>query len=297
MEKELQKNRDFETHDEFEEFEGMFTSYITEMPSDEEIDSSIDQIMGYFPAKQKKRPEILKYIDVILQQAGRISSWYWAVSIGLIIAGVFGGDSIDSYMQSEAQRYIFEAGAGFGVTAAAITTAQHYILIGFLSSIPVVLGLVELFKGREEGMLELEMSFKISSGQAMFSKIVVIGICSLIIDIFLMAVFVVWDTNLIFTRLCFMSLAPFTLSSGIGLWLVSKFRGSHTAAIFTSFWVILLYAAMTNIKIALWITSFGTWVYALMLCAGILLSAKMIRAYSDRRSDFYERGILNGAKN
>jgi hypothetical protein len=85
--------------------------------------------------------------------------------------------------------------------------------------------------------------------------------------------------------------------SGIGLILVSKLRGSYVAAIFTGVWMVFIMVILNQKQIMDKLIGINITVYVVLTIVGIILMIMQIRSYSQRGSSFFQRSVLDEAKN
>lgn len=249
--------------------------YVVKMPSQSEINSTIDNLRGFVPRK-KSRTKIIGLLEMAAREIGFMSSTYWLISFALFILGAYS---------------IWMNGGSI------INNRNPYVSGVLLAPMPFILGIIEIFKGREEGVIELELSCKISIGEIMFSRLIIICIYSILLNTMLSIVLVYFNSGILLLRITLMWLAPFTVISGIGLILVSKMRGSYVAVIFTGVWMVLVMAILTQKKIMDRLAGINMTVYAVLTIIGIILMIIQIKSYSQRGSSFFERSVLGEVKN
>lgn len=265
------KKGDFDTegnNDEYEELFNILEKYTVELPDEYEIESVVDGLRQYVP---HRRGSILRHmerlkllISMALSEITLISGRYWAVSIALFLIG-----------------YII-ASKGSG---------NPYVLIMLLSPLPFVLGLIEVFRGREEGMAEIEMACMLTSGEVMLSKLILISVYSILMN----SVFSIMTMDIFagisLLRIILLWMVPFTLVACISLFLVMKIKGSYTATISISAWAAAVLAVNSVDKISKFLLGLNIVVYILILLAGltilIIQASRVLYSYSE-----LERGVL-----
>ena len=118
---------------------------------------------------------------------------------------------------------------------AALDGNEHAIML-LMAPIPFVLGLLELFKGRDSGMAEMEMSCKFSIREVILSRVVVIGAYSILLNTLLSVIVFYLQPGGFFGRLTLFWLTPFTSISAIALYIVKKARSGYAVAFFLATW-------------------------------------------------------------
>jgi hypothetical protein len=249
--------------------------YVVKIPSQSDINNTIDNLRELVPRK-KSRAKILGLLKTASREIGFMSSTYWLISFTLFIIGVY---------------FVWMNGGSI------INSKNPYISGVLLAPIPFILGIIEIFRGREEGVIELELSCKISIGEIMFSRLIIICIYNILLNTMLSIILVYFNSGILLLRITLMWLAPFTVISGIGLILVSKLRGSYVAAIFTGVWMVFIMVILNQKQIMDKLIGINITVYVVLTIVGIILMIMQIRSYSQRGSSFFQRSVLDEAKN
>lgn len=253
-------------------------SFTVPIPSEKEINITIDNLTGLVPARRKRIRDnkIFSLLKIASNEIRFLSSSYWLISFGIFILGMC---------------LILE---NYG---SIIKGSSPYASAVLMSPIPFILSFLEIFKGREEGVAELELSCKISIGEIMLSRLVIICIYNILLNTLFSAALVTLNNRIVFWKVTLMWLTPFTLAAGIGLILVSRMRGSYVTVIFTGVWMVLVIRALSDKRITDYITRVNLVVYLILSIVGIILMAVQIIHYAKRQSSFYERGVLGEIKN
>ena len=249
--------------------------YVVKMPSQSDINNTIDNLRDIVPRKIS-RTKILDLLEIASGEIRFMSSTYWIISLVLFILGVY---------------LIWMNGGSI------INSRNPYISAVILAPVPFILGIIEIFRGREEGVIELELSCKISIGEIMFSRLIIICIYNILLNTMLSIVLIYFNSGILFWKITLMWLTPFTVISGIGLVLVRKLRGSYVAAIFTGVWMVLIMTILTQKKVMDKLMGINATVYAVLIIIGTILMIVQIKSYSQRSSSFFERSVLDEVKN
>lgn len=249
--------------------------YVVKMPSQAEINNTIENLRGYVP-KKKSSFKIFDLLKIASREISFMSSTYWLVSFTLFIIGAY---------------FIW-------INEGSIMNSRNpYISALLLAPVPFILGIIEIFRGREEGVIELELSCKISIGEIMFSRLIIICIYSILLNTMLSLALLYFNNGILLLRITLMWLTPFTIISGIGLILVSRMRGSYVAAIFTGIWMVLVMAILTEKKIMDRLIEINITVYAVLTIIGVILMVIQIKNYAQRDCSFFERSVIGEVKN
>lgn len=196
-------------------FKKELNQYLVKYPDEQEIDLTIDTLRQYVPHKQKntmlEKDKLLTLIKRSATEITLISKTYWIVSAILFIFGYFITDS---------------------------ATYDPVLILVIIAPIPFMFGLVEVFKGRERGLLEMEMACKFSAYEIMLTRLFVIGIYNLTLNTILTISFVSLIDTVSMWQVILIWLTPLTFFVSISLWVSMKFRGPVFITILVSLWVI-----------------------------------------------------------
>lgn len=279
----MNRNLDFDFPEDMEEEDiknliEMMDYYVVEMPQEDEVNKTIDNLRQFVPKKKKRRStKVFQAIKMAVNDVSFLSSTYWLVSFGMFVLGLYavGTDRIDIVNNNN----------------------NPYIMAIILSPIPFIFGILEIYKGREEGVMELELSCKMSIGEIMISRIIIVSIYNILLNTILSIVLVHLNSSVIFLRITLMWFTPFTLISGIGLFLVAKLRGSLVTTIFTSIWMIFSISILLQREIADKMMEVNIVVYIVLSILGTVIFLFQMRGYLNRNNTFYEGGVLGEIRN
>jgi hypothetical protein len=145
------------------ELEEWLSEFNIEYPDEDKIDQTIMQLHQYVP--KKKKQQISRVIPAPLrnayQESLHFSSTFWISNLVYLAIGL-----------------IFVL----------FTSGDPYMALLFLAPLPVLIGLVEIFRSRDEGMIELELSLTYSPSDLMLSKLAIVGFFNLACNLLLIVV-------------------------------------------------------------------------------------------------------------
>ncbi len=141
--------------EEMEQVINTFDDYSIEYPTQNEIDQCIENLRIYIPKKKSLSEEFKKLLNRGQIEISYINKLYWIVSILIFLI-------------------TFKLSINMSI--------NPYKVVMLISPIPLLLGFIEVFKGKENNMLELELSFKISGKETIISRIIIIGIFNIILN-------------------------------------------------------------------------------------------------------------------
>lgn len=238
----------------FDQIEQYLMSYQVPYPSEDEISDTIETLRQYVPSKRKlfvSRYETLKrmMMDTIIT-INFMSISYWVITFVLYTIGYL----------------------------AVIQFSQDPYKLSFVfAPIPMIFGLIEVFRGREEGVTELELSCKISPQEMFVSRILVIGIYTIVLNVSLCTiVFLQSKVDIILWRITLLWLTPMVLIGSITLWFCSKIKGTYSVMLSLLCWSGAAYLFVTNEYLFRNLLYLNPLFYAILLCIGIGIFAKEI---------------------
>lgn len=199
---------------EFDEIEKKLNYYFVQYPDEHKIDATIDTLRQYVPDKKKQSTKLVERFWALLKHSGRefslISKSYWLSSIILFIFG---------YLITNYGAY------------------NPLFTLVILAPIPFIFGLIEVFKGREQGLLEMEMACKFSAHEIMLSRMLLVGVFNITLNTMLTIGFLPLVETISILEILLVWFTPFTIFAAFALWLSMKFRGAVFVMTFLSLWV------------------------------------------------------------
>lgn len=191
-------------------------AFTVDYPSDEEIDQTILTLHKHVPEKNMPMRDFVGKIRELLFLAGKeffaISALFWTANIILLL---------------------------FGIISTTLFNADPYMTLFILTPIPFLTGLLEIFKSRDQGMAELEASFKYSMQQLIFSRMLIVSAFNLILN----AILITWlyaavDLMFQLSQLFVYWMMPLTMLSALGLLLTTKYKGTITSPVLVATWLV-----------------------------------------------------------
>lgn len=237
---------------EFGELQKYLDEYLLEYPPDDKIDKTINVLRSYVPKRKVQKTvignSVKTFIKAIISEVSFMSKLYWFGSFVLFLAA-----------------YLFITLRG----------RNPYILILAISPAPFAFGLMDVFRGREDGVWELEASCKRSIQEIMMSRLLLISIYSVLLNAFFAGILGLVSTQIMklgVIRLTLLWSAPFSLVSSLALLLAIKIRNKYSAL-----WVITLYmGTMLNLlsekTFLLRLVRASNYIYfSLLICGSLFL--------------------------
>lgn len=203
------------------DIEDYLDSYVVNQVDEEKIDSTIDILKAYMPKEEveiaKKEIRIFdaikENIGLVKLQFSLISKLYLILSLLLILVGTI---------------------------ATVKLNLSVYLSASIIAPIPILLGIFEIIKGREENMWELELSYKYSLREIILSRLMIINVISILISIIISI-----NLNNIYSQI--------NLFNMISIWLIPIFAISSASLVITS-----VYRSMNSIALCMAVWILGT---------------------------------------
>lgn len=218
------ENEDFEIllDEEFLDIENFLNSYIVKEVDEENVDLTIDKLRHYMP--QNKNEEIIKNenmnlyskvstsMGLLKMQFKIFNKLYLIASIILVLCGVIGTIKLN---------------------------LNPYLCAYTVSPIPILIGLAEILRGKEENMWELELSYKYSFRQILFAKLVIISTTAIALTLVTSLILTGTYSEVSLLRIINICLIPTCFISLISLILASIYSGMNSIVLSTSIWMVV----------------------------------------------------------
>lgn len=236
--------------EDLKEIENFLDSYIVPEVNEYKIEATIDVLRDYMPVTERKHkvnlyPNVKSSLELIKLNLTFVSKLYWFLSLLLVLLGT-----------------IITVKFEFNIYETAISIAP----------IPILLGVFELIKGRDESVWEIELSYKYSLREILLSKIIIIGVFSIGIGLIISILLINTYSSVNILKMLVLWLIPIFLTSSVSLVIVSIYRSINSIAICISIWILSI-ILMNNIQLnishfaelAVLALSFITMIYSLRL--------------------------------
>ncbi len=216
------------------DIEEFLDSYIVSNVDEQKIDSTIDILKAYMPKEEVQTineqytllDKIKEKIDLVKFQLSLISKVYFISSLLLILIGT-------------------------------ITTIKLnlsiYLSASIIAPIPIVLGIFEIIKGREENVWELELSYKYSLREIILSRLVIINTVSILMSTIISIILNNTYSEINLLKIISIWLIPIFLVGSISLVITSIYRSINSITLCISIWIlgamsISIYEKMADIN-------------------------------------------------
>lgn len=201
------------------DIEDFLDSYVVSEVDEEKIDSTIDVLKSHMPKEEVQHVKVQEYlldrikenISLVKFQLSLISKVYFIASLLLILLGT-------------------------------ITTIRLnlsiYLSASIIAPIPILIGIFEIIKGREENVWELELSYKYSLREIVFSRLIIINIVSVLISIMMSLILNNAYSQINLLKMISIWLIPIFLVGSVSLIVTSFYRGINSIALCISIWIL-----------------------------------------------------------
>lgn len=252
--------------EDFLDIEDFLDSYVVREVEKERVESTIDILKTYMPKEEVK---VIKYqetfseriknnIELVKFQLGLISKVYFVASLLLILVGT-------------------------------ITTIKLnlsiYLSAAIIAPIPILLGIFEIIKGRDENVWELELSYKYSLREIIFSRLIIINSVSILISISMSVILNNTYSGINLLKMISIWLIPIFLIGSISLIISSFYRSINSIALCLAIWILGVMSISMYEKIAD-ITYINTFIVLGISVVFALVSMKLFYKRSINSIDF-----------
>ncbi|MEI5907945.1 hypothetical protein WAK64_12855 [Bacillus spongiae] len=211
----------YKVDEELENFP-LLQDFSVEFPSDEEMFHTIEELRQYVPQQQENTSinQLSRLIKLSASELFHIEKSFWSANLVFFVIGLL---------------------------LAITNNSNPYFTIMLLSPVPFLIGLLQIFKGRDENVLELELTFKYTAQQQMLAKMVVIGVYNFILNIILITLLSLFgEGQLIVSKMLLYWIIPFSLVASIGLWVTQKVKGPIAVPSLVISWTAFTFIYMMN---------------------------------------------------
>ncbi|KNF08321.1 hypothetical protein CLPU_8c00860 [Gottschalkia purinilytica] len=226
--------------------------YSIEVPSQNEINTCIENLRKHVP-KKKNLLDILKNITKRIEiDLSYMNKLYWTINILIFLI---------SYL--------------FIITK----NISPYGVIVFISPIPLILGFTEIFKGRENGMIELELSFKVSAREIILSRMIILGAFNIALNLVMAIMISRSYTGLNLLKVNIMWLTPFIWVNFVSFMIAKRIRSQYVSFGMIGTWICSILLIFNSPKVVEKFININTGIYILIILVGITLMAIQVKKY------------------
>ncbi|MEW9078718.1 hypothetical protein [Terrisporobacter glycolicus] len=201
------------------DIENFLDSYAVNKVDEEKIDSTIDTLKSYMPTEEVQHVKVQEHlldrikenISLVKFQFSLISKVYFIASLLLILVGT--------------------------ITTTRLNLSV-YLSATIIAPIPILIGIFEIIKGREENVWELELSYKYSLREIVFSRLIIINVVSVLISITMSLILNNAYSQINLIKMISIWLIPIFFIGSISLIITSFYRSINSIALCISIWIL-----------------------------------------------------------
>jgi hypothetical protein len=248
------------------DIEDFLDNYVINKVDEQKIDSTIDILKSYMPKQEvqaiKEQGIFLErmknYIDLVKFQFSLIGKVYIISSLLVILVGT-------------------------------ITTIKLnlsiYLSASIIAPIPILLGIFEIIKGRDENVWELELSYKYSLREIVLSRLIIINVVSILISIIISIGLNNTYSEINLFKMISIWLIPIFLVGSISLAITSIYRSINSITLCIAIWILGVLGISIYEKIAE-ITNINTVIVLAMSVISVVIASKLFYKKSINSIDY-----------
>lgn len=248
------------------DIEDFLDSYVVNKVDEEKIDSTIDILKEYMPKEQVQTinyqetflERMKNNIDLVKFQFSLISKVYLISSLLLILVGT--------------------------ITMVKLNLSI-YVSASIVAPIPILLGIFEIIKGREENVWELELSYKYSLREIILSRLIIINAISILISIIISVNLSNTYSQINLLKMISIWLIPIFLVGSISLIITSLYRGINSITLCISIWILGVMSISAYEKISD-ITAINTFIVLGVSAISLVIASKLFYKKSINSMDY-----------
>lgn len=243
--------------------------YLVKYPDDQMIDQTIDTLRQYVPEKKKRSTfnvgRIKEWIKRAKVEVQFIRPLFWIMSILLFVFGFI----ITKQLQNN--------------------PILTLIIIGPL---PFIFGLLEVFRGRDANLLEMELACKLSAFEIILTRLLIVSIFNFSLTLLSTIALSGYNQQENLIEMLLIWLGPFTLFVAGALFLSIRFRGAIFMPMFLSIWIIFSLSLISDGTWSEKLLTFDLPFHLTLIVVGLLLAGLQLK-YLNVKFDWYkEDGII-----
>jgi hypothetical protein len=158
-----------------------------------------------------------------------------------------------------------------GIISLVELATNPYLTAFFLAPLPFLIGVYEILKSKQEGLIELEMTFRYNAQQIFTSRLFVVGLYNLLINLLVSAVCIAVNPEVMFVKLLLSWTIPYVLVSGLAFLFAMQKRGTAASGILLAIWFAFCYGAFQIPDVREVLLKLDVWPAAGSLLVGVLL--------------------------
>lgn len=205
--------------EDLKDIEAFLDSYIVNKVEEEKIDLTIDILKAYMPKPEVQATveritlldKIKESVTLVTFQLNLMNKAYFIASLLLVLLG-----SIITIRLN----------------------LSIYLSASIIAPMPILIGIFEIIKGRDENVWELELSFKYSLREIVLSRLIIINVVSILTSITMSVILNSIYTDINLLKVISIWLISVFLVGTISLIITSLYRNINSIALCISIWIL-----------------------------------------------------------
>jgi hypothetical protein len=152
-----------------------------------------------------------------------------------------------------------------------------YLTAVILAPLPFITGIYEIFKSRDEGLMELEMSLKYNTHQVFLSRLLTVGVFNLVLNAALCTLFASFYPQVLVLKLLLCWTVPYVIVTAIAFLFAMIVKSSMASGILAAAWLAFCYGFIQIEELQSMVMQMNAAPAAASLLTGILLWVIAIR--------------------
>jgi len=260
------KKKDFELPAELSdvEFEKMIDAihkYEVKFPDEAKINQTVQIAMLHLQTEKSKMTILRDLLCLARLEITFFNRSYWFFSLLIyIVGGIF---------------------IGFGI--------NPYVVMLGIAPMPFILGLIEVFRNRENGMLELEASCKFNAASVILAKLIVTAIYNVVLNFVASIIFNMLNQSVTISLLTMYWLTAFTVVCGIALVIMTQIRSSNAVFYIMTLWAVIGVGSISIPALYEFILHISPLLCIVMITVGITFSIYQVHQLYNQTKKCFER--------
>jgi hypothetical protein len=222
--------------------------YTVDLPNEEEVDCSIEYILSQVPIKERKLSIVKRNAKIIITNSLRelmVFGWvFWSFNSLFLLLGLL-----------------------------SLVTFNHnpYITQFVLAPLPFMIGIFEILKSRNVGLVELELTLKFNAQQILASRLFIVGLYNLFINVSVSILCLQLYQDIIFTKLLLSWTVPYVLVTSIAFLAALYIKSNLASSMLLTIWFAVCYGMVQVEEIQQWLSDLNGLKALGMILIGALL--------------------------
>lgn len=243
--------------------------YLVKYPDEQMIRATIDTLRPYVPQKSEASPsKVTRFLEIFKRmkiEVRFIHPIFWIMSIALFVLG-----------------YLVTSQLDYNPT----------LVLIILAPLPFIFGLIEVFRGRDANLIEMELACKFSAFEVILTRLLIVSLFNFGLVLVLALTLATANQQVNLFEMLVVWFGPFTFFIAIALFLSIKFRGVLFVPIFLSIWIIF---SLSIVSENVWqerLLTFNVPFHLMLIAVGSSLAIIQMRSLFKQFDRYQEVGTI-----